>query len=64
VEFYIDPQGNVRMPSVSRETIEANEELSAVAIAAVSQWQFDPPLAKGRPVLVLAQQDFTFKPAP
>jgi TonB family protein len=64
VEFYIDEKGHVRMPSVSRETIEANEELSAVAVAAVGQWEFDPPLAKGHPVLVLAQQDFTFKPAP
>jgi TonB family protein len=63
VEFYIDEQGHVRMPSVSRETIEANEELSAVAVSAVAQWQFDPPLSKGRPVLVLAKQDFTFKPA-
>jgi hypothetical protein len=29
----------------------------------VAQWQFDPPTAKGKPVLVLAQQDFNFKPA-
>jgi TonB family protein len=64
VEFYIDPQGRVRMPSVSRETIEANGELAGLAIDAVSQWQFDPPLSKGVPVLVLAQQDFSFKAAP
>jgi TonB family protein len=61
VEFYIDEQGRVRMPSVSRETIEANGELSSIAIGAVAQWQFDAPLRKGRPVLVLAQQDFNFK---
>jgi hypothetical protein len=29
----------------------------------VAQWQFDPPLAKGRPVLVLAHQDFSFSAA-
>jgi TonB family protein len=63
VEFYIDETGRVRMPSVSRETDEASEELSAAAITAVAQWQFDPPTAKGKPVLVLAQQDFNFKPA-
>jgi hypothetical protein len=51
------------MPSVSRETNEANEELAAIAITAVSQWQFDPPTSKGKPVLVLAQQDFSFNPA-
>ena len=51
VEFYIDEQGHVRMPSVDRQTIEANEELAAAAVTAVEQWQFEPPLLKGRPVL-------------
>jgi hypothetical protein len=51
------------MPSVDQETIVANEELAAAAITAVSQWQFEPPTSKGRPVLVLAHQDFEFKPA-
>jgi TonB family protein len=63
VEFYIDKQGHVRLPSVDRQTIEANEELAALAITAVEQWQFEPPLLKGRPALALAQQDFNFKPA-
>lgn len=63
VGFYIDEQGRVRMPSVSRETNEANEELAATAVAAVAQWQFDPPMSKGRPVLVAAQQDIHFKPS-
>jgi TonB family protein len=62
VEFYIDPLGQVRMPSVSRETIEANAELAAVAVTAVGQWQFEPPTAGGKPVLVAARQDFNFKP--
>jgi TonB family protein len=62
VEFYIDPQGRVRMPSVARETIEANAELAALAVAAVSQWQFAPPVSNGRPVLVAASQDFSFRP--
>jgi TonB family protein len=61
VAFYIDQEGHVRMPSVSRETNEANEELAAIAVTTVSQWVFDPPTSKGKPVLVLAQQDFSFK---
>ena len=65
VEFYIDEQGRVRLPSVDRQTIEANEDLAAAAVTAVEQWQFEPPLFKGRPALTLAQQDFNFKaPAP
>jgi TonB family protein len=63
VEFYIDETGRVRIPSVSVETNETNEALAAIAIGAVSQWQFDPPLLKGRPVLVLAHQDFSFSAA-
>jgi TonB family protein len=62
VAFYIDELGHVRMPSVSPETDEANEELSGIAVTAVSQWVFDPPTSKGKPVLVLAQQDFSFNP--
>jgi TonB family protein len=62
VEFYIDELGHVRLASVDRQTIEANEELAAIAVTTVEQWQFEPPLYRGRPVLTLAQQDFNFKP--
>jgi TonB family protein len=64
VEFYIDEQGRARMPSVNRQTIEANEELAATAVMAVEQWRFEPPLLNGKPVLTLAEQDFSFKPSP
>jgi TonB family protein len=63
VEFYIDEQGHVRLPAVSRETNEANEGLAAAAVTAIAQWQFEAPLVKGKPALVLAEQDFDFKTA-
>ncbi len=63
VDFYIDEEGHVRIPSVSKETNEANEELAGVAVTTVAQWEFEPPTSKGRAVLVLAKQDFDFKPA-
>ena len=50
VEFYIDQEGRVRMPSVSREM--ADDQLAAAAGMAVEQWRFEPPLRGGRPVLV------------
>jgi TonB family protein len=62
VEFYIDDQGHVRMPAVDR--IEADDAYAAAAVRAVEQWRFEPPLRKGRPVLVLARQDFNFAPKP
>ncbi len=60
VEFYIDELGNVRMAAVPRES--AGDIYAAAAVAAVEQWRFEPPLRKGRPVLVLAQQEFKFRP--
>jgi TonB family protein len=64
VEFYIDEQGHVRQPAVARQADEADEELCAAAVTAVEQWQFEPPVSRGRPVLVRVQQDFNFKSAP
>ena len=60
VEFYIDEEGRVRMPAVDREA--ADDMLAAASVAAVEQWRFEPPLRRGRPVLVYAQQEFTFRP--
>jgi TonB family protein len=60
VEFFIDELGSVRMAAVSRE--EAGNIYAAAAVAAVEQWRFEPPLRKGRAVLVLAQQEFNFRP--
>lgn len=61
VSFYIDEKGHVRMPAVDRE---ANEAFAAAAVQAVSQWEFEPPMSKGHPVLVAARQDFNFRPGP
>lgn len=63
VQFYIDEEGQVRMPSVSRQANEANETLAAAAINAVSQWRFEPPTSHGESVLVSAVQEFKFQPA-
>lgn len=62
VEFYIDQEGKVRIPAVSRE--DADDRMAAVAVTAVEQWRFEPPVRKGAPVLVLAQQDFHFMAKP
>ena len=57
VEFFIDETGQARIPFV----IAADQPLlGAAAVAAVMQWRFEPPLRNGNPVLVRAQQVFTF----
>jgi TonB family protein len=60
VEFYIDEQGQVRLPAVTRS--EVGSQYAASALTAVRQWRFDPPMVKGRPVLVLVSQEFNFVP--
>jgi TonB family protein len=60
VEFYIDAEGRVRMPAVARES--ADDAYAAAAVSAVEQWRFESPLRKGKPVLVYAQQEFSFRP--
>jgi TonB family protein len=62
VHFYIDEQGRVRLPAVDRASSQSAEAFAAEALAAVSQWQFEPPMSRGRPVLVSARQDFNFNP--
>jgi len=57
VKFYVDEQGNVRLPTVSSET---HPYLSAAAVEALSNWKFAPPTRNGEPVLVAAAQDFVF----
>jgi TonB family protein len=59
IEFYVDEKGKTRMPTASRAS---NEVLAMIAIAAVEQWQFEPPTRKGKPILVCANQEFSFEP--
>ena len=62
VEFYIDEDGRVRVPAIGRD--EPDDAYAAAAVGAVEQWRFEPPVRKGRAVLVLARQDFSFVPKP
>lgn len=58
VTFFIDEQGAVRLPSI---TANDDPELAAVVIQALRNWKFEPPMCKGRPVLVRASQQFNFR---
>lgn len=61
IEFFIDEQGRVRLPVVPGEQ---EPELSMAALDAVSQWTFEPPTRRGKPVLVQARQRFQFAENP
>jgi len=57
INFFIDETGAARMPSGS---VHDDDRLSALALAALRQWKFEPPTKNGKPVLVAAQQIFNF----
>jgi TonB family protein len=59
VEFYIDETGKVRMPGALDWV---NDTLANLAVTAVKQWEFEPPLHKGKPVLLQVRQEFNFEP--
>jgi len=57
VHFYIDENGVARMPAIDRTD---HPYLAEIAVAAVREWKFEPPTAKGHPVMVEASQEFDF----
>lgn len=58
IEFYIDADGNVRMPAVASAD---HLELGLIAAGAVREWKFEPPTRDGRRVMVKARQVFNFR---
>ena len=59
VTFYIDGEGSVRCPQAEAAP---SPELATAAMEAVSLWTFQPPLAKGKPALVLKEASVRFNP--
>lgn len=57
VYFFVDEQGNVRLPAVPAET---HPYLSGIAVRAMRDWKFTPPTRDGRPVAVEVKQAFVF----
>jgi TonB family protein len=60
VEFYIDEQGNARLPTAVSAT---NDIFAAAAIQAVASWHFSPPLQKKKPVVARARTTIEFIPS-
>lgn len=57
VRFYIDEHGEVRLPAT---TADAHPYIAGQALNAVKTWKFAPVTSHGRPVLVVAEQEFDF----
>jgi TonB family protein len=57
VDFYVDENGQVRIPFVDNA---APDQLAIAALTAVEQWKFEPALYRGKPALVHVSQIFKF----
>ena len=57
VLFYIDSEGKIRMPHV---TDSSHDGFGQTALFAVKEWKFKPPMVRGKPVDILARQEFNF----
>jgi len=59
VEYYIDPDGRVRMPLIVSSDDEA---FSQSVLLAISEWKYATPTREGQPVLVRVAREFNFRP--
>jgi TonB family protein len=57
LEYYVDESGRVRMPVISYAEHQA---LAGLSLAAIEQWEFQPPVSRNKPVLVRVRQKFEF----
>ena len=60
VDYFIDPEGKVRMPLIVRSDDEA---FSAAVLLAITEWRYEPPKKQGVPVMTRVWRQFDFKPA-
>lgn len=60
VDYFIDPEGKVRMPLIVRSDDEA---FSAAVLLAITEWRYTPPRKQGVPVMTRVWRQFDFKPA-
>ena len=59
VSFYIDADGKARLPQAESAVAP---ELVERALSAVRTWSFKPPVAGGKPALVLTARSVGFVP--
>lgn len=57
VDFYVDENGQIRMPVVTEST---DNTYAQATIGALNQWRFSAPTKQGKPIAVRVQQKFIF----
>jgi hypothetical protein len=59
--FYIDPEGNVRMPLLQYVDDEVDPLILLITEQSLHGWKFTPPTYRGDPVLVRVAQPFQYQ---
>jgi len=59
LDFFVDENGKVRMPTRVRSD---NDEFAEASANALMEWQFAPLTRRGEPVIVQMRQEFVFNP--
>ncbi len=57
VAYFVDDDGNVRLPHVLNAS---TDEFGRAAVAAISSWRYEPPRTHGQPAIVAGQWTFQF----
>lgn len=60
-DFYIDTEGNVRMPTLREADNKVDERLLVIAQEALLQWRFNTPTVNRKPVVAKTAIPFHFK---
>lgn len=58
VEYFIDPEGRVRMPLVLSSDDEA---FTQSVLLAITEWRYETPTCDGQPVLARVAREFNFR---
>lgn len=58
VEFYVAEDGSVKAPTIISSS---HQMLSESALRAIGNWKFNSPRISGKPVTVVARQQFSFR---
>ena len=61
LDFYIDEEGDVHIPTVRAADDGCHEGLLVAAQNALWEWKFSPPTIRGKPVVARAAQPFVFQ---
>jgi hypothetical protein len=61
-EFYINTDGSVHIPLLKSTETDLDERILLAAQNALWDWEFFPPTAKGKPVVVKASLPLVFSP--